>query len=139
MCTTSKERTYGIDVLNYLKETYEKEGLSDYYYDFCISYYGDSTSYDQANERFSNAIEGILPSLNREQYIELIRCTNMNNQIYERRLSKNSNNTIMQYAFEKLGRDFDFKQYPNFQFDYEIEEFNENIVKQEPGDFDLYQ
>ena len=88
--------------------------------DFFIWYYGESSSYDAADERFSIAIEPFLEKMTANQIVEIMRVTNTNNQIYNRGKACNANNKIVRYARNVLIDDFDFKQYPRFKFDEEI-------------------
>lgn len=102
---------------------YKIHGLTSSLIDFFIRYFGESHSFDKANERYDDVIEPYLSEFTKEQFVLLIKTINGNNQIYGRWANKTCNTQIVKYAKGVLN-DFDFNKYPNFEFD-------ENVLKDE--------
>lgn len=107
-------------IVNCMKEHYENIGEMSRLIDFFIWYYGESRSFDSADERFGLVIEPFLDKMSTNQFVELVRVTDANNQIWNRGRAYSANNKVVNYAKDALHGDFDFAQYPNFQFDKEI-------------------
>jgi len=103
----------------YMYEAYVCDGTGTLLLNFCIEYFSNSGSYDGANERYITAIKPFISKMTREQYIKLFETINENSQIHNRNASKSCNTEIMLEAKRFMGSDFDFSQYPNFDFDRE--------------------
>lgn len=104
----------------YMEKTYSNLGKESELYDFFIFYYGDSQSFDTADERFELVIAPYLSSFISSQLRDLIECCNGNSQIYRRWAAYSSNTKIAKAISQKLGKDFDFSEYENFDFDKSI-------------------
>ena len=107
------------ETIEYVAEQYSQSGELKSFIDYLIEYYGNSTSYDEANERFENAIEPYLKNMNRDQFVNLIEVTDNNDQIYNRRAGYGANNIIVEAAQDVLEKDFDFSPYQRFRFNRE--------------------
>lgn len=94
-------------------------------YDFFIFYYGDSHSFDIADERFEFVIAPYLDSFIASQLKKLLEYCNDNSQIYRRWAAYSSNTKIAKAILQKLGKDFDFSEYKKFDFDKSILEESE--------------
>lgn len=92
-------------------KTYSNLGKESDLYDFFIFYYGDSQSFDTADERFELVIAPYLDSFISSQLRNLIECCNENSQIYRRWAAYSSNTKIAKAISQKLGKDFDFSEY----------------------------
>lgn len=124
-----------------------KEMVSHYSYigetkvlmDFFVWYYGASFNFNTADYRFKVAIEPYLDKMSSDQFKEIIIKTNENRQIHGRNLSKYANNKIMEFAINALGQDFDYTQYPHFEFDTKnLNNNDDNSVSNETDiDIDL--
>ena len=88
--------------------------------DFFIWYYGESHNYDSANCRFELVIEPFLDKMSANQFAQIIKNTNNNSQIYDRRLAYTANNKIMRFAKKVLDERFDYTKYTHFNFDDKI-------------------
>ena len=97
----------------------EKGHLSDLI-EFYIDYYGESPHFEDADSRFSQGIHPYLHRFSREQFIRIIKVSNENSQIYNRRRSVIANNEIIKVAKIKLPSDFDFTKYEHFEFESEL-------------------
>lgn len=98
--------------------------------DFFIWYYGESECFDSADYRFEHVIAPFLNKMIKEQFEEIIRCSNVNSQIYYRRLAYSANNTIMEHAKKLLESEFDYSQYSFFEFDNTILQLDEKPTPQ---------
>lgn len=82
--------------------------------DFYVEYYGKSPSYDDANNRFEQAIRPHLSDFDAEQFEVLIKKSDENSQLYDRRNAYWTNHTIFKSAKAKLPVSFDYKRYSSF-------------------------
>ena len=87
---------------------------------FLIEYYGNSTSYDAADERFSRAIEPFLHDMNADDFLHLIKVSCLNPQIYDRRCCRSANTQIVKTAKKVLSKDFDYSEHELFRFDKSV-------------------
>lgn len=85
--------------------------------DFFIEFYGYSPNNDAADNRFAEAIEPCLDKMSASQFARLIKVSNSNSQIYDRRLAYSANNRIVAAAKDVLDPNFDFSLYPLFKHD----------------------
>ena len=88
--------------------------------DFFIWYYGESRSYDSADNRFELTIEPFIPKMNARQFDQIIKLTNANRQIWDRGWAYTANNKIMRCAKNVLEADYDYSKFKNFRFDDKI-------------------
>lgn len=100
-------------------------GCKDLILNFFIELFSESCSFDDANEKFDKIIEPYLEFFSKEQYVSLIKAIDANDQIYNRWASRGCNNMIVRQARFVL-QDFNFENYPNFIFDYNIIDRNSN-------------
>ena len=105
------------ETIDFVSKQYELSGETTIFIDYCIGYFGSSSSYDGANERYWSAIRPFLAKMTRDQFVRLISEINGNNQIYNRNANYSTNTEIAKVAFPLLGSDFDYASYPNFTFD----------------------
>lgn len=130
-----------------LKPNVIKKMVSHYSYigetkelvDFFIWYYGNSSSFNTADYRFQVVVEPYLDKMSSDQFKQIIIKTNVNRQIHGRNLSKWANNKIMDFAISVLGQNFDYAQYPNFEFDTKNLNHNDDnsVSKETDNDVDL--
>lgn len=88
--------------------------------DFFIWYYGESRNYDSADYRFELVIEPFLDRMSANQFEQIIKNTNTNSQIYDRRLAYAANNKTMRFAKNVLDEGFEYTKYTHFNFDDKI-------------------
>ena len=88
--------------------------------DFFIWYYGESRSYDSADNRFELTIEPFIPKMNARQFDQIIKLTNANRQIWDRGWAYTANSKIMRCAKNVLEADYDYSKFKNFRFDDKI-------------------
>lgn len=79
------------------------------------TYYGNSASYAQAEERFAKYISSELSRYGKEELIDLISRANSNSQIYDRSYNKHINKNVKLRCDEVLGADFDYTPYIKFK------------------------
>lgn len=113
------------ETIEYMVKTYSDLGKESELYDFFIFYYGDSQSFDMADERFDFVIAPYLDSFIASQLKKLLEYCNDNSQIYRRWAAYSSNTKIAKAILQKLGKDFDFSEYKKFDFDKSILEESE--------------
>lgn len=94
---------------------FENCGEIDNLIDCFIFTYGNSGRYDDANSNFAMLIEPYLGKMNAQHFEYLIKVSNENPQIYDRRSSKYANDIIIKYAQYALPDDFDYSLYTNFK------------------------
>lgn len=104
--------------------------------DFFIWYYGNSGSYDSADTRFELVIEPFLHDMSYSHFEQIIKVTNSNRQIWDRYLAYTANNKIMTVAKKFLKDDFDYSEYPLFQFNPKILHSVPNTENNETTDLD---
>jgi len=78
------------------------------------AYYGESSSFDAADTRFSKFISPVLKKYKNKEMIDLIDRINSNSQIHGRSFNKHINKRVKEVADELLGDKYDFSKYPNF-------------------------
>lgn len=128
------------EVIKYLHDVYSEQGKIQELYDYFIFYYGDSNLFDSADERYSQVISPYLQNFSALQLKNLIDASDTNNQIYRRRMAYSTNTEIAKEILKKCGKDFNFSEYKNFEFDKSIisaenkadEENHNNRQKEEP-------
>ena len=103
-----------------MKDHYFNIGESSSLIDFFIYYFGNSRSYNAADERFENIIEPILYLLNKDQAVHLLDAIENNRQIYARGAAYGTNNIIIRSIHKLLGNDFDYSHYTKIRFDTKI-------------------
>lgn len=101
-------------IITHAVKHFEKCGEIDNLIDCFIYTYGNSRRYDDANDNFTTLIEPFLEKMNERHFEYLIKVSNENPQIYERRSSKYANDIIIKYAQYSLPDDFDYSLYTNF-------------------------
>lgn len=122
-----------------------KEMVSHYSYigetkelmDFFVWYYGNSFNFNIADYRFKFVVEPYLNKMSSDQFKQIIINTNENRQIYGRNMSKYANNKIMEFATSVLGQDFDYTQYPHFEFDSKNLNYNDDNIDSNETDIDI--
>ena len=114
--------TSSINRMSYYYSTYgELSALMDFF----IWYYGESRSYDSADNRFAYAIAPFIEQMSATQIQSLIEVSNANRQIWDRGAAYSANNIVAQAAKKLLGDDFDYTRYTHFKFDAKI--MNPNV------------
>ena len=111
--------TLSEDTIRFITNQYELSGDLTCFIDYCIEYFGCSSSFDGANDRYVYAVRPFLIKMTRDQFIRLITVIDNNKQIYKRNANYATNTEIAKSAYSILGVDFDFSQYKNFTFDKE--------------------
>lgn len=104
-------------IINFVSSQYELSGDLSCFINYCIEYFGNSSSFDGANERYEIAIRPMLSKMSRDQFLRLIFVVNENDQIYNRYANYSTNTEIAMAAQMVLGADFDYGQYPHFAYD----------------------
>lgn len=121
--------------IGFMVDQFRKHGLLSILFDFFIQYFGNSKSFDDADDRYNYVIQPHLSEFSKNQFISIISCINSNNQIYNRRANKSCNTEIVKYAINILS-DFDYDKYPYFEFYKSILESDSELKKsQEPDTF----
>lgn len=103
-------REFADDFENSMIDNGYKKDLLDFY----VEYYGKSPSYDDADERFAYSIRPHLSDFDAEQFKVLIKKSDENSQLYNRRNAYCANHMIFKKARAKLPVSFDYKQYSSF-------------------------
>ncbi len=93
----------------------ENDCINEFYY-FAIFLYGKSSSFNQADEKFSILIRQYYRNFSKEHLIDYLDKTNCNSQIYGRRKAKRDNTLIKLQCDIILGKDFDYEKYSNFEY-----------------------
>lgn len=65
---------------------------------------------------FNKTILPFLKRFTKDQFVDIIKGTNQNFQLYGRGMAKDANNKIVKYALTVLDG-FDFNSYPYFEYD----------------------
>jgi hypothetical protein len=68
----------------FLKKMSIENSCLDLFIDYCLNYFGESNSFESAQNRFDNVISNIIDDLNTSQTLKLIKSSNDNSQIYYR-------------------------------------------------------
>jgi hypothetical protein len=101
------------DNLRYMQDFLKKETPISSAIDVSIDVYGESYSYDRADECFNYLIEPMLAQMSDKQLAEVIQVSDKNDQIYGRRAFKDSRCKIKD-AMNKENPDFDYSPYNYF-------------------------
>lgn len=125
-----------VNVIENLTSYYTDIGELTNLIDFYIWYYGKSGCFDDANDRFEYTIEPFLNKMSCEQFIELIKVTDKNRQIWDRNQAYYANNTIMRVAKDILPEDFNYSQYHCFRFSERILDTNEEQYTDDEEDIE---
>lgn len=104
------------EAIEYVRNSYADAGLEKIFCEYSIKCYEKSTSFDVANFRCSTMILPSLPFYTKEQFIELLEVIDDNDQIYNRNAAYSTNTEIIKQAQKYLGKDFDYDQFSNIQF-----------------------
>lgn len=105
------------ETISFVSAQYELSGDMPVFIDYCIEYFGNSGTFDSANERYWYAIRPYLSQMSCDQLIRLITVVNENDQIYNRKANYATNTEIALAARAKLGNEFNYSKYPHFTFD----------------------
>lgn len=105
------------ETLAFVSAQYDLSGDASSFYDFCVEYFGNSSSFDSANDRYWHAVRPYLSKMSRNQLLRLVTVVNENDQIYNRKANYVTNTEIAVAAHDKLGDEFDYSKYPHFLFD----------------------
>ncbi|MBR6688593.1 MAG: hypothetical protein IKL68_01070 [Clostridia bacterium] len=100
----------------YVKQENKEKELYDKY----ITIFAESETFDKADHLFTYLIDNNLENFSEEQIIRLIEVANGNNQIYNRNRAKHDNNIIIEKCAYRLGIDFDYTKYENFEYSEEL-------------------
>ena len=79
------------------------------------SYYCASRSFDEANNRFQEAISPYLKFFDKEAIVFLIEQIDKKDQVYGRRKAREEHKEIKKKLFQLHGQEFDLNPYPNFK------------------------
>jgi hypothetical protein len=101
--------------LKFLLETPDTEEWQHLFCRILSSYYCASTTYDEANSRFQEAISPYLKVFDKEEIVFLIQRIEQNDQVYGRRKAKEEHKEIKEKLFQLHGQEFDLNPYPNFK------------------------
>ncbi|MEN2490228.1 hypothetical protein AAYQ05_20665 [Flavobacterium sp. B11] len=72
------------DYIVFLKNMSIDNNCLNLFIEYCLNYFGESNSFDAAQNRYDKAIVNIIDELDTEQTIKLITLSDENNQIYHR-------------------------------------------------------
>lgn len=122
------EIKYSGETIQYITSYYTDNGLVSELYDYFIFYYGDSSSYDLADERFGSVIEVNLSHFTISQLKKIVEVSNDNSQIYDRRRAYSANTKIAKEIIRKNKAYINFDEYENFNFNKSI---LENTIDEE--------
>lgn len=117
-------------LLNTVKQICEKQGVPRLFPRFIIKHYAQSNSFSSAKNRFDECLSHYLSEFECADFIELIDAINKNRQIYGYGWQKERNDKILEYALPLLPENFDFENYPHFEYskpadDAEVDEIEE--------------
>ncbi|WP_374504558.1 hypothetical protein [Flavobacterium sp.] len=86
LSTLDYKEIYGIknDYVIFLKKIAIENGCLNPFIDFGLNYFGESNSFDAAQNRYDNVITNILEDLDLSQTLKLLNVSNENSQIYYR-------------------------------------------------------
>lgn len=101
--------------LDYLYQYLVAEGNKDIANDFVIEIYGNSDQYEVADSRFDNLIQKNLQYFTKENFKKLLKLSNANSQIYDRRKASSSFNIIKREIINRIDDNFDFTKYKNLE------------------------
>ena len=108
------EHDINYQTANYIYEYIKKNEGEASAIDFIIDLYGDSNSYDCADMFFDNLVLPILPVMTEKQLVHLVKKSNNNSQIYDRRKFPNTRYEIRRFLSKK-NPSFDYSPYTNFE------------------------
>lgn len=121
-------------LLDSVKEICEKQGAPRQFTRLLIKHYKRSRSYTSARTRFDECISHYLSDFNSADFIELIEVINGNRQIYGYGWQKERNDKILEYARPLLPDNFNFEDYPNFEYTKESDKMQENEIEETDSD-----
>lgn len=98
---------HNVDI-NWVVQHYKECGLYSELLEYFIIRFGDSNSYDMADDRYAYIIRPFLKDFTREQLELLINKIEYNNQLHSRRLAPMSNQEIYDIAKSKLTSDYKY-------------------------------
>ena len=104
---------HNVDI-NWVVQHYKECGLYSELLEYFIIRFGDSNSYDMADDRYAYIIRPFLKDFTRDQLELLINKIEDNNQLNSRRLARMSNQEIYDIAKCKLPSDYKYP--PNFSY-----------------------
>ena len=100
-----------INAIISLSDSLEWEDLCKFIFN---AYYGASWSYDQANDRFSLAIEPFIENYKKAHLLDLLKKIESNSQTFDRRRARYDHKKIKDQCDRILGDDFNYEEFPNF-------------------------
>ena len=116
------------NVLHAFERICNTQGQPQLLVKFLIRHYSRSANYTRARNRFDCIIEPYLSKFSREDFVNLLQAINSNRQIYNYVGQKARNDKILEFARSLLGDDFDYSQYPHFEYTQESKgETSENL------------
>lgn len=112
---------FNADAIKIFVRHYKDIGCIMLAVDFLIDYYGNSNSFDCANERYDNVIRVILPYISTlEQYEKLFEIINKNDQIYNRGAAYVTNTEIVKSAIMIVPKEYDYGKYEHLSFNKKV-------------------
>jgi hypothetical protein len=105
--------TISIEALQDLTADIEKNEGIQLRNDFIINYFGNSNSYDTADDRFVFLIEPYMDDFKKGDFKNLLGQINENSQLYDRWNARQNHRKIKKLIESKY-KSFDFTPYPNF-------------------------
>lgn len=97
--------------IDYLYNYLVTEGNRDIANNFIIEMYGNSDQYEIADSRFDNLIQKNLQYFTEENFKKLLKLSNANTQIYDRRKASSSFNIIKREILNRIDDKFNFTKY----------------------------
>jgi hypothetical protein len=95
----------------------EEQGITKEFLDLLILLFKNSSSFSDGDYNFREYIIPYGKLFTKEQFIEILKAINDNNQLYSRWDSRKDNPTLKRIIDESQYKDeFDYTQYPNFRF-----------------------
>ena len=94
-----------------------------------IKHYSMSDSYTSARYRFDYVLSNYLSDYSVDDFVEIIKSINSNNQIYGYGWQQERNDKLLKYAKPVLPETFDFSDYPHFEYTEETEDISEESTE----------
>jgi len=120
--------------IGHIIDRFEEDGVIAELIDFFIYYFSESVNFNMTSLRYSRFIEPILEKCEIKHFEKLIEAINNNDQIYKYGGIRPINNNIMQTCCTKFGYLTDISSYPNFDYDEDSIEYNQNDWSDESED-----
>lgn len=118
---------YNVNAIVWFSKIYEKTGDLEFLINYFIECFRVSSSFEIADKRLK-FVKAFLEKMTREQYIKLIEIIDSNSQIHNLFCIADFNTELVKKAIPILGKEFNYKDYRNFNFSESVFETNNSSV-----------